>query len=77
MNGREYFVIMPAGYVTFVEITPKRRSVINDDFSGDEYEYLCTVLSEEFDFSINDVDWTIVSDSCISCFGRNPSITKI
>ena len=68
---------MPNGHLLFVEITPERRSVIDDEFSGDEEEYLYTVLSEEFDFSINDVDWSIVPDSCITCFGRNPSITKL
>lgn len=77
MNEREYYVIMPCGHLLFVEITPERRSAIDTEFSGDEEEYLYAVLSEEFDFSVNDVDWTLVTDSCISCFGRNPSITKL
>lgn len=77
MKERQYFVIMPNGHLLFVEITPERKSVIDDEFSGDEEEYLYTVLSEEFDFSVNNVDWSIVPDSCITCFGRNPSITKL
>lgn len=77
MNEPYYFVIMPNGYLLFVEITPARQSVIDNEFSGNEEDYLYDVLSEEFDFSVNDVDWTVLPESCISCFGRRPSITKI
>lgn len=77
MKEREYFVIMPNGYLTFIEITPERQAVIDNEYEGDVEEYLYAVLSEEFDFSVNNVNWTVVSESNITCFGRNPSITKI
>lgn len=78
MNDPEYFVIlMYSGYLLLVEITPERRSVINEEFSGDEQEYLYSVVAEEFDLSVNDISWSIITESCMSCFGRKPSITKI
>lgn len=77
MKEREYFVIMPNGYLIFIEITLERQSVIDNEYEGDVEEYLYDVLSEEFDFSVNDVNWTVVPESSIACYGRNPSITKI
>lgn len=77
MRDREYFVIMPNGYLTFIEITPERRNVIEAEYEGNEEEYLYEVLSEEFDFSVNNVNWTILTESAVSCYGRKPSITKL
>lgn len=73
---REYLVIMPIGHVTFIEITPERESVIDNEYEGDVEEYLYDVLSEEFDFSVNNVNWTVLSESCITCYGTMPKITN-
>lgn len=78
MTEREYFVIIGyTGTLLLVELTPERQSVIDSEYSHDAEDYFYGVISEEFDLSVNDTSWTIVPESCITCFGRNPSITKL
>lgn len=73
MEEREYFAVLPCGYLTLIEITPERSKDIIERYGGDIMEYYEMVILEEFDFSQSDT-WTVVSESTMFCYGISPKI---
>ena len=76
MKDKEYFVITAPGLLLCVEITPERQYEIDNEYMGNEGDYVYGELSEEFGFSVNNVDWAVVSESEMVYVGAKPLITK-
>lgn len=72
---RSYFVVLEDGYVIFIEITPEMRETIDNSYDGNEEEYFYEVVCEEHEISCNNCEWSITSESCITCYGTAPNIT--
>ena len=70
MANNKYFAILDGDKTLFVEITPERVEAITYLYEGDEAWYLADVLSEEFGFSINNVQWSVISPNNIKFVGE-------
>ena len=70
MANNKYFAILNGEQTIFVEITSERADIITHQFEGDEAWYMAEVLSEELGFSINNVQWSVVSPDKIKFVGE-------
>lgn len=68
-SNSKYFAILNCEETLFVEITQERLDTILYEYEGDDAMYMAMVLSEEFGFNINDVQWSIISPNQIKCIG--------
>ena len=64
-SNSKYFAILNGEETLFVEITQERLDTILYEYEGDDAMYMAMVLSEEFGFNINDVQWSIISPNQI------------
>lgn len=69
-----YFVVLEDGCVVFIEITHEMRETIDKSYDGDEESYFTEVICEDYDISYNNCQWSITSESCIACYGKNPKM---
>ncbi len=70
-----YFVVLEDGCVVFIEITPEMQNEIDTKYGGDETEYFQDVVCEEHNISVNNCEWSLTCQSCVSCYGKPIRIT--
>ncbi len=70
-----YFVVLEDGCVVFIEITPEMRNEIDTKYDGDEEDYFYEVVCEEHNISVNNCEWSLTCQSCVSCYGKPIRIT--
>lgn len=69
-----YFAVLEDGCVAFIEITPEMWESIDKFFAGDEEAYFAKVVCEKYNISYNNCQWSLVCESCITCYGKKPQI---
>lgn len=74
MTDKTYYAIIEDGNLLLIQLTPEMEAEIHEKHFGDEEDYLYAVLSEKYNISINNCQWGIVSESCMTCYGRLPQI---
>lgn len=67
---QKYFAILNDGALILVEITPDRVEDMLSNYNGDEDMYVACVLSEEFGFRINNVEWSVIYPHKTVCAGK-------
>ncbi len=70
-----YFAVLENGHVVFIEITSEMQNEINTKYGGDESEYFQEVICEEYDISVNNCEWSLTCQSCVTCYGKPIRIT--
>ncbi len=65
-----YFVILEDGHVTFIEITPEMQNEIDTTYKGEVDDYFAIVICEVYCISLNNCQWSLTSESQISCYGK-------
>ena len=74
-NDTSYFVVLENGCVVFVEITPEMQQEIDSTYEGEIEDYFAAVICEEYNISINNCEWSITCESCVTCYGKPIKIT--
>lgn len=74
-NDASYFVVLEDGCVVFIEVTPEMQKEIDSTYDGDIDDYFASVICDEYNISINNCEWSITSEACVTCYGRPIQIT--
>lgn len=74
----KYIAVLHDGELLLVELTQERINDILEKYDSDENMYVACALSEEFGFSVNNVEWSIIDAEKIKCVGQplNPDQPK-
>ncbi len=77
----DYIVILAGSRCITVALDEKRLNQIDRLEAADPYfdiqDYVQDMLSEEFDFSPNEVNWMRIEETEFHCVGKIPKFRKI